>query len=95
MENIVLHVTYTCKTDMAQTFVQAVKDSGVQKLVRAEDGCFQYDYHISCEHPDTVLLLELWRDGAALEQHMRQPHMETLKQLKNQYTLDTQITHYE
>ena len=58
METIILHCTYTCKSGMAQPFVKALKDSGAQESVRAEDGCLQYDYHISCEAPDTVVLLD-------------------------------------
>ena len=63
MEHISLHVYYRCKSGVAQDFVRAIKDSGVQTLVRAEDGCIQYDYHLSLEEPDTVVLLEKWRDS--------------------------------
>ena len=70
METIVLHVTYTCKPAQAPAFVQAVKAAGLQDTVRAEDGCLQYDYHLSCETPDTVVLLERWRDAAALERQL-------------------------
>ncbi len=80
METIVLHVYYTCKPGRAAAFVQAV---------RAEDGCLLYDYHLSCEAPDTVVLIEQWRDAAALEKHLAQPHMEDLRRLKGEYALDT------
>ncbi len=95
MENIILHVTYFCKENAAADFVNAVKESGVQSKVRAEDGCLQYDYHLSLEHPDAVVLLEKWRDSEALRCHMAQPHMETLKELKSRFVLDTSIERYE
>ena len=95
MEHIILHCTYTCRPGMAQAFVRALKDSGAQAAVRAEDGCLQYDYHISCEVPDTVVLLEKWRDAAALERHQQQPHMETIRALKAQYVLDFRGEQYE
>ena len=91
METIILHCTYTCKSGMAEPFVKALKDSGAQESVRAEDGCLQYDYHISCEAPDTVVLLEQWRDAAALEQHQKQPHMETIRALKADYVTDMKL----
>ena len=95
MENIILHVSYRCKDGMAEDFVRAIKDSGVQALVRAEDGCMQYDYHLSLEANDTVVLLEKWRDGEALTAHMQQPHMETLRELKSRFVQDTVIERYK
>ena len=95
MENIILHVYYRCKSGVAQDFVRAIKESGAQDLVRAEDGCIQYDYTLSLEEPDTVVLLEKWRDSDALAAHMQQPHMETIKELKSRFALDTVIERYE
>ena len=95
MENIILHVYYTCKSGMAAPFVQALKDSGAQAKVQTEDGCLQYDYHISCELPETVVLLEKWRDAAALERHNTQPHMEDIRRLKAIYCTDMKLERYE
>ena len=91
MDMTVLHVYYTCKKGMAREFVSALKDSGLQEKVRAEDGCLQYDYHISCELPDTVVLLEKWRDAAALERHLAQPHMADIGQVKDRFVDSTTL----
>ena len=95
MDSIVWLVTYKCKSGMAEEFVRAIKDGGLQAAVRAEDGCMQYDYHISCEAEDTVLLVEHWRDQAAVKRHAETPTMEKIKELKAQYVEDTQITRCE
>jgi len=92
---MVLHVYYTCRPGMAGSFVRALKDSGVQEKIRAEDGCLQYDYCLSCEQPDTVVLLERWRDAAAQSAHMARPHMEDVRRLKEAYTLDTSLQRFE
>ena len=92
---IILHVTYRCAPNKAAEFVMDLKKSGVQNLVRQEDGCLQYDYHLSCEFPDTVVLVERWRDAAALEAHMNQPHMEQINELKKTRVLKTTIDRYE
>jgi len=94
MENLILHVYYSCKPGMAPAFVQALKDSGLQGKVRAEDGCLQYDYHISCEEADTVVLLEKWRDTAALDAHLAQPHMALIGAVKEQYVTSTRLEKY-
>jgi quinol monooxygenase YgiN len=95
METIVLHVYYTCKPGRAAAFVQTVKAAGLQEAIRAEEGCLRYDYHLSCEAPDTVVLIEQWRDAAALDRHLAQPHMEDLRRLKGEYALDTKLERYE
>ena len=95
MENIILHVTYTCKPGKAMEFVNALKEAGLQKTVQNEDGCMQYDYHISCEAADTVVLLECWRDAAALAAHMAQPHMKDIGAIKNQMVDNTVIQRFE
>jgi len=42
-----------------------------------------------------VVLLERWRDAAALERHLAQPHMARLRKLKGFYALDTKLERYE
>ena len=94
MDCIVLHVTYTCKPGMAGPFVLAVKEAGLQKAIRGEEGCLQYDYHLSCEGEDRVVLLERWADEEALRRHSAQPHMQRLAALKPRYVLDTRVERF-
>ena len=79
----------------AEEFVRSLQESGLQATVRAEDGCLQYDYHLSLEHPDTVVLLEKWRDADALAAHSAQPHMKQIGACKEGRVLDTAIERYE
>ena len=95
MEHVILHVTYRCKTGAAEDFVRALKESGAQALVRAEDGCMQYDYLLSLEEDNTVVLLEKWRDGDALAVHLQQPHMETIRTLKERFVQDSVVERFE
>ena len=95
MNSIVLHVTYTCLPGMAEAFVSALKDSGLQAAVRQEDGCLQYDYHISCEAADTVVLIERWRDAAALARHSAAPHMAQIAAAKDGRVTHTRVERFE
>ncbi|WP_144299955.1 putative quinol monooxygenase [Elioraea rosea] len=56
----------------------------VQKDVLAEDGCLAYDATVDepgvlgaqvLAGPDTVVIVERWRDAAALRAHSVAPHM--------------------
>ncbi|MFJ4780729.1 putative quinol monooxygenase [Streptomyces sp. NPDC088762] len=44
-------------------------------IVRAEDGCLQYDLHQVTGHPDRFVLLERWTSRSALAAHDATPHM--------------------
>jgi len=91
MNQVILHVTYTCRAGAAEQFVSALKESGLQSAVCAEAGCLQYDYHLSCEAPDTVVLLEHWESAEALAVHAAQPHMAQIMALKDSYVLHTKV----
>ena len=95
MNSVILHVSYFCHPGKAKEFVAALKESGLQAMVQAEDGCLQYDYHLSCEKEDTVVLIEHWRDAEALSVHIAQPHMAQIRAAKEGRVIDTRIERYE
>ena len=88
-------VTYTCRPGMAREFVDAVRAEGLQEVICLEDGCMQYDYHLSLENPDVVLLLERWGNTKLQEKHMAQPHMERMRELKAKYVLESKLEKYQ
>ncbi|MFD7258184.1 putative quinol monooxygenase [Streptomyces sp. NPDC059874] len=44
-------------------------------IVRAEDGCLQYDMHQVTGEPDRFVLIERWASKEALAAHDVTPHM--------------------
>jgi quinol monooxygenase YgiN len=40
----------------------------------AEPGCLEYRPLLDPERPDVVVMVERWRDQAALEEHFTSPH---------------------
>ncbi len=42
---------------------------------RAEEGCLAYSYGVDLTDPDRLIVLEYWRDQAALDAHFTTPHM--------------------
>ena len=76
MKPLRLLVTYTAKPGQRDAFLRAVLQSGVPETVRQEDGCLRYDYFLSAEQQQT---------------HLRQPHMQQLKQQKAQYIAETDV----
>lgn len=45
------------------------------QATRKETGCFFYDLHQSVSDPDTLIFVERWQDRAALDAHLKQPHL--------------------
>lgn len=92
---IILHVYYFGTPESVRAFVEDIRREGLQETVRAEDGCLQYDYFLSCQEEGTLLLVERWRDAATLENHSAQPHMAQIKHLKASRGLETRVERYE
>jgi quinol monooxygenase YgiN len=46
--------------------------------VRREEGCIQYDLHVSTNEPGAFLFFENWKDGDALKQHAGAEHMKAM-----------------
>lgn len=76
---IVLNVTYKCKPDKREEFLEMIMAEGIDVASRAEAGNIMYDYYIPTEGIDDLFLLEKWRDEAALAEHGKQPHLAGLK----------------
>lgn len=90
---LILHVTYTVKPGMAKAFLAELEQDAAPK-VRAEDGNFCYDYFYSSADENKILLVEKWRDEAALAAHMAIPHMKDIRAIKEKYVDDTKLEKY-
>jgi quinol monooxygenase YgiN len=42
---------------------------------RGEEGCESYSYAVDLLDPDLLRISERWRDRAALDAHMKEPHL--------------------
>ena len=93
---IVLNVTYTCKPDLREAFLEQILAEGIDAACRAEAGNLKYDYYIPFDdRGDELLLVEKWRDADALKAHGQMPHMARLGALKGEYVTDTVIERFE
>ena len=92
---IVLNVTYKCKPEMREEFLERIMTEGIDIACRAEDGNIKYDYFTSTDDSDELLLIEKWRDADALAAHGRQPHFARLREIKDEFVTETIIEKYE
>jgi quinol monooxygenase YgiN len=73
MSRIMTIVEYEVKPQHRNDFIEVAKGHAARS--RAEDGCQQFDVLLAVEDPNRVLLVEAWRDQAALEVHRQNPMM--------------------
>lgn len=92
---IVLNVTYKCKPDMREEFLEAILREGIDEASRAEAGNLKYDYYLPFDDNGDLLLVEKWRDDAVLEAHGKTPHLLRLCDLKAEYVTETVIERFE
>ena len=92
---IVLNVTYKCKPELREEFLETILREGIDEASRAEAGNLKYDYYLPFDGGDDLLLVEKWRDETALKAHAETPHYAKLKELKPVYVTETVVERYE
>lgn len=91
---IVLNVTYKCKPDKREEFLEKITTEGIGAACRAEAGNIKYDYFRSVDDSSELLLVEKWQDAEALAEHGKQPHFARLGEIKPEFVEDTVIEKY-
>ena len=91
---VVLNVTYRCRPGMRDKFLDRIREEGIAAASREEEGNLMYDYYIPAGGGDGLLLVEKWRDEAALASHASTPHFKRLGEIKSEYVLETTVERY-
>jgi quinol monooxygenase YgiN len=62
--------------------------------IRAEAGNEKYEYFFPMEDPETVLLIDSWKDQQALDVHHASPMMAQIAALRDKYGLHMRAERY-
>ena len=92
--SIVVNIYYTGKDGSARRFAEEMTRSGVVADIRAEEGNERYEYFSPMDDPETVLLIDQWRDQAAIDAHHTSPMMEKITALREKYDLHMKVERY-
>jgi len=82
---LLMVVTYTTKPGLRSAFHEVILKEGLQEASRLEAGNIAYDYFLSVDRPDELLLVEKWIDKEALTLHKTLPHFLRLQALKDEF----------
>ena len=85
--SMTVHLYYKGKDGAALKFVEEMESSGTADAIRSEEGNLRYDYFIPVKDPETVLLIDSWKDQASLDIHHASPMMAVIAALRDKYDL--------
>ena len=91
---VTMNLYYTGTNGNARKFVEEMESSGTADAIRAEQGNLRYDYFFSASDPETVLLIDSWKDQASIDAHHATPMMATIAALREKYDLHMRAERY-
>ena len=85
--SIVVNLYYTGKNGSARKFAEEMESSKTADLIRSAEGNLRYEYFLPLNDPETVLLIDEWKDQESLDSHHKSPAMEKIAKLREKYDL--------
>lgn len=92
--SLIVNLYYTGSNDNVRKFVEEMEKSGTAEAIRREEGNEQYEYFVPVNDSKTVLLIDRWRDQAALDRHHASPLMKEIARLRDKYDLHMKVERF-
>ncbi len=92
--SITVNLYYQGKNGAARKFAEEMEASGTADAIRAEAGNLRYEYFVPLQDPETVLLIDSWKDQASIDIHHASPMMETIAWLREKYDLHMKVERF-
>ena len=84
---ITVNLYYKGINGNARAFTEEMEASGIAEDIRKEPGNLRYQYFQPLDDPETILLIDSWKDQAAIDAHHASPMMAQLAALREKYDL--------
>lgn len=91
---VTVNIYYSGENGNARKFAEEMTASGVVRKIRGEAGNLRYEYFFPMEDPETVLLIDSWRDQQAIDVHHASPMMAEIVRLRDKYQLHMKVERY-
>lgn len=92
--SLTVNIYYKGKNGSALAFAREMTESGVVGRILAEEGNERYEYFVPLNDPETVLLIDAWKDKSALDRHHASPMMTEIAALRDKYDLTMRVEKY-
>ena len=91
---ITVNLYYTGSNGSARAFAEEMVGRGIAAAIRAEEGNLRYEYFFPMNDPETVLLIDQWRDQTAIDAHHASPMMAQIAALREKYDLHMKVERF-
>ena len=92
--SLTMILTYTGKNGAAQKYAKEMVSSGIVDRIRQQPGNLRYEYFQPLDDPESIVLIDTWKDQAALDADHHSPMMKELAQLRDKYDLHMKAERY-
>ena len=92
--SITVNIYYHGNNGDARKFADEMLSQGIVSDIRAEEGNERYEYFIPINDPETVLLIDSWKDQHSVDCHHASPMMGKIIELRNKYDLHMDVERY-
>ena len=92
--SITLNLYYTGENGNAKKFAEEMVEKGIVEAIRNESGNLRYDYFFPMNDPETILLIDSWKDQKSIDIHHKSPMMNTITELREKYDLHMKIERF-
>lgn len=92
--SITVNLYYTGENGNARKFAEEMTAGGTVEAIRNEEGNLRYEYFMPLEDPETVLLIDSWKDQESIDRHHASPMMGKIAELREKYDLHMRAERY-
>lgn len=93
--SLIIHIYYMGQHGNAKKFADEMISRKIVEQIKNEDGNEQYEYFYSLNHPETILLIDRWKNQEALDMHHKSEMMKEITRLRKKYSLHMKVYKYE
>lgn len=91
---VTINIYYSGSNGSASAFANEMKASGIVDRIRAKEGNLRYEYFFPMDEPETVLLIDQWKDQEAIDEHHRSDIMPLIAALRDKYDLHMRVERF-
>ena len=92
--SITVNIYYKGENGAAVEFAKEMESSGTADRIRSQEGNLGYEYFVSMDDPETVLLIDSWKDQASIDIHHASEMMTTIAKLREKYDLHMKVVRF-
>ena len=92
--SLAVNIYYSGKNGNARKFAEEMERSGTASLIRNEQGNEKYEYYVPLNDPETIFLVDIWKNQASIDLHHSSVMMKTIMQLREKYDLRMKVERY-